>query len=1002
MNKIFSKILSTITAGAVTIFVSSGSLQTVVNEIRANAAENEVIYGDLNNDGNIDSFDAVKLRNIISNGKEYIKAADLDGNGQLNYYDLFLINQFLLGEPTYFSAATFNEVIAIDRSVIGEKQDEVSLTVEMANMANTLSTPINIYNYVINDCYNEFYPNSRKGAIGTFEQHGGNDYDISSLFIAMVRYLNYDASYVSGEITINIEQALNYTGADDVESALKIIQMRDPEAVYNETNSIVSFKHIWVKLIYDGKEYFLDPSFKEYETVNSLFDDFQYDENIEPIVEDIDYFNSNLTNNNIALSDNKPCYLTKHRIKFKEYSQFPTELQYSFANILEYSKIPSEQFDMVSIFLDGKYHSFTSVELYNKKISIEYAVDEDENEGYDINPNNVYGLIKSGWSGSLALHPYLKIDNEVICEGTGALVGSVQRTAVKIYTNGQEHIFTKDMCVGSIYTLIFDYQNIAAYRTTTAINNVNSLNSSINKNNLYSDEYLGKILELIGYNYFSQLDIYSHTIAEETNIYYSHNLSVAFFGYEPEITEKTVRGVLVGHYIEQSGDFVIDIIGNTYNCAVKNKETINDELFKSSVTMMSSYLESSVLNDLFDVTSVSTIEVINHAKKNNVDIDIIYNGSEIGIDDLDININAKNYISEALNNGYIITVPQRDITINNWTGSGYIVFDPNTGNSIYMLSRNVTTSGGATTTGISFDQILAATASSLNLAISASVFYNLINAYTMASMFTPVPGLGVVALATFCFVSAVFNYVFTLAIASAACNGDSSCQEYLREQRIWNIVDIGLTVGLSALFKIGNVAKSNYYKNRVPKTANNVPIEENAKISEDLFVSINKETATFTEYTNFAGNSVRISKTNTGALAGNIERAAASSSAGTATEGKVAKHLVEKGIEVLEFGNKVKSKTGQDFGNIDIGTGKQLIEAKVSISSVDVEQFEKYINPYSDKFFNFNQREVILYIDEIIDVNNSKNAIKLSELKELESQGVIVVNGLDELDKVIK
>lgn len=105
---------------------------------------------------------------------------------------------------------------------------------------------------------------------------------------------------------------------------------------------------------------------------------------------------------------------------------------------------------------------------------------------------------------------------------------------------------------------------------------------------------------------------------------------------------------------------------------------------------------------------------------------------------------------------------------------------------------------------------------------------------------------------------------------------------------------------------------------------------------------------------------------------------------------------------MLEFGNKVKSKTGQDFGNIDIGTGKQLIEAKVSISSVDVEQFEKYINPYSDKFFNFNQREVILYIDEIIDVNNSKNAIKLSELKELESQGVIVVNGLDELDKVIK
>ena len=1002
MRTFFSNILSVITSIAFSVFSLSGNLCSIAEAMESNINASKIILGDLNGDQHIDSFDIIKLRRIISNKEDYQKNADLDGNGIINYYDLFLMNQFLLNEPVSFSGDTFNELTVIDRTVIGEKQDEVSLTVEMANMADTLSTPINIYNYVINDCYNEFYPNSRKGAIGTFEQHGGNDYDISSLFIAMLRYLNYDASYVSGEITINIEQALNYTGADDVESALRIIQMRDPEAVYNATNNIVSFKHIWVKLFYAGKEYFLDPSFKEYETVNSFFDDFQYDENIEPIVEDIDYFNSTLTNNNIALSDNNPCYLTKHRIKFKEYSQFPTELQYSFANVLEYSKIPSEQSDMISIFLNGKYHDFSSAELYNKKISIEYAVDEDENEGYDIHPNNVYGLIKSGWSGSVALHPYLKIDNEVICEGKGALVGSLQRTAVKINTNGQENTFIKDMCVGSIYTLVFDYQNIAAYRTTTAINDVYNLNSSINKNNLYSDEYLGEILQLVGYNYFSQLDIYSHTIAEETNIYYSHNLSVAFFGYEPEISDKKIAGVLMGHYIEQSGDFVIDIIGNTYNCAVKNKDSINDELFKSSITMMSSYLESSVLNELFDVTSVSTTEVINHAQKNNVDINIIYSGSEIGVDDLNINNNAKNYIKEALNNGYIITVPQRDVTINNWTGSGYIVYDPYTGYSTYMLSRNVTTSGGATTTGISFDQILASTASSLNLAISAAVFYDLINAFTMASMFTPVPGLGAVALATFCLVTAVFNYVFTLAIVDAACNGDASCQEYLREQRTWNIVDIGLAVGLGALSKIGNIAKSNYYKNRIPKTANNVPIEENIKMSEDLFISINKETASFTEYTNFAGNSVRISKTNTGALAGNIERAAASSSSGTATEGKVAKHLVDKGIEVLEFGNKVKSKTGQDFGNIDIGTGKQLIEAKASISSVDVEQFEKYINPYSDKYFNFNQREVILYIDEIIDVNNSKNAIKLSELKELESQGVIVVNGLDELDKVIK
>ena len=51
MNKRLSKIVSLVTAAAVTVFVTSGILQTIVNEIHANAAETEVTYGDVNNDG---------------------------------------------------------------------------------------------------------------------------------------------------------------------------------------------------------------------------------------------------------------------------------------------------------------------------------------------------------------------------------------------------------------------------------------------------------------------------------------------------------------------------------------------------------------------------------------------------------------------------------------------------------------------------------------------------------------------------------------------------------------------------------------------------------------------------------------------------------------------------------------------------------------------------------------------------------------------------------------
>ena len=101
------------------------------------------------------------------------------------------------------------------------------------------------------------------------------------------------------------------------------------------------------------------------------------------------------------------------------------------------------------------------------------------------------------------------------------------------------------------------------------------------------------------------------------------------------------------------------------------------------------------------------------------------------------------------------------------------MYDPNSGYSIYMLSRNVGSSGGATTTGISFDQIIAMVATSLDLAISAAAFYSIVNAYVMLSVVT-LPMFILAAAATFALVTAVFNYVYTLAIVNEACNGDAA------------------------------------------------------------------------------------------------------------------------------------------------------------------------------------------------------------------------------------
>lgn len=996
MRSVLLRTISFITTITFSLLCATTNMEGIIQSKSAKAVDAEVILGDLDGDCIVNTFDMVLLRQIVGYDKPYDRAGDLDSNGRIDYYDLYLLNQFLLGVIKQFPGSTYDDIISHDRTVLGGAQTELSLTQEMADITESLAAPVNIYNYISNNINFEFYPDSRKGAIGTFEQYGGNDYDIASLFIAMLEHLNYEASYINGTIELTEQQAINYTGAKDIDSALNIIRLRDPEATYNQQLNTISFNHVWVKLIYDSNEVYLDPAFKEYESVNSIFD--EYDNNLDDWVEDADYFKYSMKENYKSESNVKSGYLTNRKIKLIEYNALPTGLPYEATIETEFDNVASDDSDKISFYFGGEFHEFRSAELYNKRITIEFAVNEDENEGYDIYPNNVYGLINSGWSNYVKLHPILKIDGEEYFEGNGAKVGSYQTTAVKLHTNSQDYIFTKDMCVGSIYSIVFDYQNIAAYKTSTSVNDVYSLNDSISKSNLYSDGYMGKILELVGYNYFTQLDIATRTISEETDTYYSHNLSVAFFGYEPEITEKTSMGVSMGHRIQQSGDFVIDVIGNTYSCTAKDSNNNNELIFKSSSGMMSSYMESNVLKELFDVDSVSTMEVIKYAENNDIDIYTLYSGSEHDLSELNVNSNANKIIGKALDAGYIVTVPQRDITINSWTGSGYIMYDPNSGYSIYMLSRNVGTSGGATTTGISFDQIIAMVAASLDLAISAVAFYSIVNAYVMLSVVT-LPMFILAAAATFALVTAVFNYVYTLAIVNEACNGDAACQEYLQDERAWYLLDIGLIVGVTALSKIGRIAKSNYYKNRVPNPSNRTVPEGSAKVPEDMYITMNDEAPNFTEYNNFAGNTVKVPKQSAGSIPGAIDSAVSSADVGKSTEGKVAKYIKDQGIEIIDFGNKVKGPGGNLIGDIDVSTSEQLIEVKHSISSVKVEQMDKYINPYCDKFFNFGNKEVVLYVDEAIDMSNAYNVSKIEELRE---NGVIVVNGLDELGEVLK
>ena len=70
----------------------------------------------------------------------------------------------------------------------------------------------------------------------------------------------------------------------------------------------------------------------------------------------------------------------------------------------------------------------------------------------------------------------------------------------------------------------------------------------------------------------------------------------------------------------------------------------------------------------------------------------------------------------------------------------------------------------------------------------------------------------------------------------------------------------------------------------------------------------------------------------------------------------------------------------------------------MSFGQFNKKQIEKYINPYNDKFFNFCQQKVIVYIEKVDDsLRKEYNEV----VKQMLSKGVRVVNSLEELKTVM-
>jgi hypothetical protein len=236
-----------------------------------------------------------------------------------------------------------------------------------------------------------------------------------------------------------------------------------------------------------------------------------------------------------------------------------------------------------------------------------------------------------------------------------------------IVHSSQMNVFYKWITAGSIYSIIVDSQNISGNELLKVTNSLLKIPENESFDSLYCDKYLGTTLSAIGKIYMSQLNISDKLLAEAYNVYQEQNLSICIVSFDVDRTY-------------QQGGYFIDYVGNSVSPVItfdNNKKNVSDFKYYSGV--QSSYIEGFVLQEFTEIECVSTMKIMDIAKKQGIDILYISKNS-VGYDKHletlrlnNIDRVAYEEIVYLVSSGSNVTIPAQDIIFDSWTGIGYII-----------------------------------------------------------------------------------------------------------------------------------------------------------------------------------------------------------------------------------------------------------------------------------------------------------------------------------------
>ncbi|MBN1761676.1 MAG: right-handed parallel beta-helix repeat-containing protein [Methanomicrobia archaeon] len=574
--------------------------------------------------------------------------------------------------------------------------------------------PVQIYYYVRNTTDYEPYFGLMAGSDWTLQQHAGNSFDQANLLVALLRESGIPARYVYGTIDVSEEDAANWLRVKDTRYVSRLIyETGIPGAtVYNLTEDKfgIRLEHMWVEayVTQNGSETWVpvDPSYKTYEYVpgvNLTYNATEVSAILTEMLATATYdephgwvtgvnetfitasFEAQV-NDTIAsiMADPELRNLTLRQLfgywnLTEEYSDsLPTVLPYEVVSILNVSaEIPQDYYHRIELKGFVNYTLYAP-EIASKKVMLKF------------NPATEYDrtiLKQWGWKNAADwadMQPVLLIDGEPVANGSARALGSFADLTLEFYQplNATPRTVNDTFTVGALYALLFNVGTVSLPQVESEINECDFA-----ANETFADNVLRQ-LHLIGMCWFFESDYFEEIYAAAFDVR-SYRSSPAYGRTALDLQVACVFGLCS----VDEGGMVMDISRHTLGAVGAVNDT---RAFMLGTGMAASGAEHSIFEHLYGIDSVSTVKVLQEANRQAIPVYLIsqYNLAARRSELYMIPSYVWDWIEDAVNQDKIVIIPKREMQINGWTGIAYMVTDPETGASGFLITGH---SGGMPT-----------------------------------------------------------------------------------------------------------------------------------------------------------------------------------------------------------------------------------------------------------------------------------------------------------------